>query len=147
MCLCAGVCLRLGNRALPVAWRALLLANPSASPCSTVAALSYCVLCVGEKYRNSSRSVFCHLGLSLFYFDSFLLCPCQARKDYRKYFRSGAALTLSNFIYKSITQKFLLGLKDNLPSTNVLDSTWPAAPYRCFHAANQELRQLFYRWK
>ncbi|XP_032204603.1 unconventional myosin-Ia [Mustela erminea] len=71
----------------------------------------------------------------------------KARKDYRKYFRSGAALTLSNFIYKSITQKFLLGLKDNLPSTNVLDSTWPAAPYRCFHAANQELRQLFYRWK
>ncbi|XP_045867483.1 unconventional myosin-Ia isoform X2 [Meles meles] len=71
----------------------------------------------------------------------------KARKDYRKYFRSGAALTLSNFIYKSIAQKFLLGLKDNLPSTNVLDSTWPAAPYRCFHAANQELRQLFYRWK
>ncbi|XP_047598945.1 unconventional myosin-Ia isoform X1 [Lutra lutra] len=71
----------------------------------------------------------------------------KARKDYRKYFRSGAALTLSNFIYKSITQKFLLGLKDNLPSTNILDSTWPAAPYRCFHAANQELRQLFYRWK
>ncbi|XP_044927623.1 unconventional myosin-Ia isoform X2 [Mustela putorius furo] len=71
----------------------------------------------------------------------------KARKDYRKYFRSGAALTLSNFIYNSITQKFLLGLKDNLPSTNVLDSTWPAAPYRCFHAANQELRQLFYRWK
>ncbi|XP_022378794.1 unconventional myosin-Ia [Enhydra lutris kenyoni] len=71
----------------------------------------------------------------------------KARKDYRKYFRSGAALTLSNFIYKSITQKFLLGLKDNLPSTNILDSTWPAAPYRCFHTANQELQQLFYRWK
>ncbi|XP_045645753.1 unconventional myosin-Ia isoform X2 [Ursus americanus] len=71
----------------------------------------------------------------------------KARKDYRKYFRSGAALTLANFIYKSITRKFLLGLKDNLPSTNILDKTWPAAPYKCFHTANQELRQLFYRWK
>ncbi|XP_034499503.1 unconventional myosin-Ia isoform X3 [Ailuropoda melanoleuca] len=71
----------------------------------------------------------------------------QARKNYRKYFRSGAALTLANFIYKSITRKFLLGLKDNLPSTNILDKTWPAAPYKCFHTANQELRQLFYRWK
>ncbi|XP_027451585.1 unconventional myosin-Ia isoform X1 [Zalophus californianus] len=71
----------------------------------------------------------------------------KARKDYRKYFRSGAALTLANFIYKSITQKFLLGLKNSLPSTNILDKTWPAAPYRCFHTANQELRQLFYHWK
>ncbi|XP_034858228.1 unconventional myosin-Ia [Mirounga leonina] len=71
----------------------------------------------------------------------------KARKDYRKYFRSAASLTLANFIYKSITQKFLLGLKDSLPSTNILDKTWPAAPYRCFHTANQELRQLFYRWK
>ncbi|XP_040493088.1 LOW QUALITY PROTEIN: unconventional myosin-Ia [Ursus maritimus] len=71
----------------------------------------------------------------------------KARKDYRKYFRSGAALTLANFIYKSITRKFLLGLKDNLPSTNILDKTWPAAPYKCFHTANQELWQLFYRWK
>uniref|UniRef100_A0A8C9MDT3 Unconventional myosin-Ia n=1 Tax=Panthera tigris altaica TaxID=74533 RepID=A0A8C9MDT3_PANTA len=71
----------------------------------------------------------------------------KARKDYRKYFRSGAALTLADFIYKSITQKFLLGLRNNLPSTNILDRTWPAAPYRCFNTANQELQQLFYRWK
>ncbi|XP_007948197.1 unconventional myosin-Ia [Orycteropus afer afer] len=71
----------------------------------------------------------------------------KARKDYRKYFRSGAALTLADFIYKSIAQKFLLGLKNNLPSTKVLDNKWPTAPYKCFHAANQELRQLFYQWK
>uniref|UniRef100_A0A452UU87 Unconventional myosin-Ia n=1 Tax=Ursus maritimus TaxID=29073 RepID=A0A452UU87_URSMA len=70
----------------------------------------------------------------------------KARKDYRKYFRSGAALTLANFIYKSITRKFLLGLKDNLPSTNILDKTWPAAPYKCFHTANQELwHTVFFR--
>ncbi|XP_057558147.1 unconventional myosin-Ia [Hippopotamus amphibius kiboko] len=71
----------------------------------------------------------------------------KARKNYRKYFRSGAALTLSSFIYKSIAQKFLLGLKNNLPSTNVLDKKWPAAPYKYFSTANQELQKLFYQWK
>lgn len=71
----------------------------------------------------------------------------KARKNYRKYFRSGAAITLANFIYQSITQKFLLNLKKNLPSTKVLDNTWPAAPYRCFNTANQELQHLFYQWK
>uniref|UniRef100_G3U7T6 Unconventional myosin-Ia n=1 Tax=Loxodonta africana TaxID=9785 RepID=G3U7T6_LOXAF len=48
---------------------------------------------------------------------------CQARKNYRKYFRSGAALTLAAFIYKSIAQKFLLGLRNSLPSTKVLDKS------------------------
>nr|XP_023423463.1 unconventional myosin-Ia [Cavia porcellus] len=71
----------------------------------------------------------------------------KARKNYRKYFRSGAALTLADFIYKSIAQKFLLGLKNNLPSANVLDRRWPAAPYKCFDRANQDLRQLYHQWK
>ncbi|XP_054941554.1 unconventional myosin-Ia isoform X5 [Physeter macrocephalus] len=71
----------------------------------------------------------------------------KARKNYRKYFRSGAALTLSNFIYKSIARKFLLGLKNDLPSTNVLDRRWPAAPYKYFNTANHELQKLFYQWK
>ncbi|XP_010944583.2 unconventional myosin-Ia [Camelus bactrianus] len=71
----------------------------------------------------------------------------KARKNYRKYFRSGAALTLANFIYRSIAQKFLLRLKDNLPSTSILDKTWPAAPYKYFSTANHELQKLFYRWK
>ncbi|XP_060020737.1 unconventional myosin-Ia [Lagenorhynchus albirostris] len=71
----------------------------------------------------------------------------KARKNYRKYFRSGAALTLSDFIYKSMAQKFLLGLKNDLPSTDVLDKRWPAAPYKYFNTANHELQKLFYQWK
>ncbi|XP_004429340.1 PREDICTED: unconventional myosin-Ia [Ceratotherium simum simum] len=70
----------------------------------------------------------------------------KARKNYRKYFRSGASLILANFIYKSLAQKFLLGLKNSLPAS-VLDKKWPAAPYRCFSTTNQKLRQLFYQWK
>ncbi|KAM6214639.1 unconventional myosin-Ia [Rhynchocyon petersi] len=71
----------------------------------------------------------------------------KARKDYRKYFRSGAALTLADFIYKSMAQQFLLGLKNNLPPQKVLDSTWPTSRYKYFNTANQQLRQLFYQWK
>ncbi|XP_034499502.1 unconventional myosin-Ia isoform X2 [Ailuropoda melanoleuca] len=122
---------------------------PLLSPSSTVSTLYLTVFSVWVRNsRTPSRSGSCLLCLTIYlYVGSFLICPCQARKNYRKYFRSGAALTLANFIYKSITRKFLLGLKDNLPSTNILDKTWPAAPYKCFHTANQELRQLFYRWK
>ncbi|KAM9230083.1 unconventional myosin-Ia [Dugong dugon] len=71
----------------------------------------------------------------------------KVRKNYRKYFRSGAAHTLADFIYRSITQKFLLGLKNSLPSITILDNKWPTAPYKCFDAANQELRRLFHQWK
>uniref|UniRef100_A0A8C6QRY9 Unconventional myosin-Ia n=1 Tax=Nannospalax galili TaxID=1026970 RepID=A0A8C6QRY9_NANGA len=71
----------------------------------------------------------------------------KARKNYRKYFRSGAALTMTNFIYKSMVQKFLLNLKNNLPSSKVLDNAWPASPYRYFNTANQELKELFHQWK
>lgn len=44
-------------------------------------------------------------------------------------------------------QKFLLGLKNNLPSTKILNKEWPAAPYKYFSTANQQLQQLFYKWK
>ncbi|XP_020734070.2 unconventional myosin-Ia [Odocoileus virginianus] len=71
----------------------------------------------------------------------------KARKNYRKYFRSGAALILSNFIYKRMVQRFLLGLKNGLPSPSILDEKWPPAPYKCFSAANRELQRLFHQWK
>ncbi|XP_004692483.1 PREDICTED: unconventional myosin-Ia [Condylura cristata] len=71
----------------------------------------------------------------------------KTRKDHRKYFRAGATLTLANFIFRSTVQKFLLGLKNNLPSCNVLDKQWPAAPYQYLSTANQELRRLFHQWR
>uniref|UniRef100_G3VSQ4 Unconventional myosin-Ia n=1 Tax=Sarcophilus harrisii TaxID=9305 RepID=G3VSQ4_SARHA len=70
----------------------------------------------------------------------------KARKEYRKYFRSGAALHLSNFIYRRMVQKFLLGLRNNLP-TKVTDHRWPPPPYKVFTLVNQELKTIFYHWK
>ncbi|EHB06520.1 Myosin-Ia [Heterocephalus glaber] len=71
----------------------------------------------------------------------------KARKNYRKYFRSGATLILANFIYKSIVSVGGEGLKNNFCHLNILDRKWPAAPYKCFIRANQELQQLYHQWK
>ncbi|PKU40916.1 unconventional myosin-ia [Limosa lapponica baueri] len=66
---------------------------------------------------------------------------------YRRYFRSGASARLANFIYRRLVQKFLVGLARNLPPLSVMDRTWPPTPYKFLADANQELRNIFYRWK
>ncbi|XP_076216654.1 unconventional myosin-Ia isoform X1 [Aptenodytes patagonicus] len=71
----------------------------------------------------------------------------QVRRAYRRYFRSGASARLANFIYRRLVQKFLVGLRRNLPPLSVMDRTWPPTPYKFLAAANQELRSIFYRWK
>ncbi|XP_019466818.1 unconventional myosin-Ia [Meleagris gallopavo] len=71
----------------------------------------------------------------------------QTRRTYRRYFRSDARTRLSNFIYRRMVQKYLMGLQKNLPPMAVLDRTWPPAPYKFLSDANQELKGIFYRWK
>uniref|UniRef100_A0A8C0GFD5 Unconventional myosin-Ia n=1 Tax=Chelonoidis abingdonii TaxID=106734 RepID=A0A8C0GFD5_CHEAB len=69
------------------------------------------------------------------------------RKEYKKYFRSGASATLANFIYRRLLQKFFLGLQSNLPPLVVTDRSWPAAPYKFLANTNEELKKIFYPWK
>ncbi|XP_072847241.2 unconventional myosin-Ia isoform X1 [Pogona vitticeps] len=71
----------------------------------------------------------------------------QTRKQYKKYFRSGASERITKFIYGSLVQKFLLGLKSNLPSMTVTDHAWPPAPYKFFTDTNQELKKIFHHWR
>ncbi|XP_042747566.1 unconventional myosin-Ia isoform X1 [Lagopus leucura] len=71
----------------------------------------------------------------------------QTRRTYRRYFRSNARMRLSNFIYRRMVQKYLIGLRNNLPPMAVLDRTWPPAPYKFLSDANQELKGIFYLWK
>uniref|UniRef100_A0A674JMH5 Unconventional myosin-Ia n=1 Tax=Terrapene triunguis TaxID=2587831 RepID=A0A674JMH5_9SAUR len=73
--------------------------------------------------------------------------PLQTRKEYKKYFRSGASATLANFIYRRLLQKFFLGLRSNLPPLVVTDRSWPAAPYKFLANTNEELKKIFYPWK
>ncbi|XP_064257290.1 unconventional myosin-Ia isoform X1 [Passer domesticus] len=71
----------------------------------------------------------------------------QARRTYRKYFRSSASTCLANFIYRRLVHRYLVGLAKNLPPLSVMDRTWPPAPYRFLDNTNQELKNIFYRWK
>ncbi|XP_054033345.1 unconventional myosin-Ia isoform X2 [Dryobates pubescens] len=71
----------------------------------------------------------------------------KTRRQYRRFFRSGASACLANFIYRRLVQKFLVGLRNNLPPLSVLDRTWPPAPYKFLAEANQKLRDIFCRWK
>ncbi|XP_025905687.1 unconventional myosin-Ia [Nothoprocta perdicaria] len=71
----------------------------------------------------------------------------KVRRTYKKYFRSGASARLANFIYRRLVQRFLLGLRNNLPPLAVADRTWPPAPYGFLGSANEQLRDIFYRWK
>ncbi|CAN8207237.1 unnamed protein product [Coccothraustes coccothraustes] len=71
----------------------------------------------------------------------------KARRTYRKYFRSSASTCLANFIYRRLVHRYLVGLAKNLPPLSVMDRTWPPAPYRFLDDTNQELKNIFYRWK
>ncbi|XP_042307255.1 unconventional myosin-Ia-like [Sceloporus undulatus] len=71
----------------------------------------------------------------------------QTRKEYKKYFRSGASQCITSFIYRSLVQKFFLDLKNNLPSMKVTDQAWPSAPYKFLTDTNQELKKIFHHWR
>ncbi|NXP58903.1 MYO1A protein, partial [Chloropsis cyanopogon] len=71
----------------------------------------------------------------------------KARRTYRRYFRSSASTCLANFIYRRLVQRYLVRLAKNLPSPSVMDRSWPPAPYRFLDDANQQLKNIFYRWK
>ncbi|XP_066063374.1 unconventional myosin-Ia [Chamaea fasciata] len=71
----------------------------------------------------------------------------QARRTYRRYFRSSASTCLANFIYRRLVHRYLVGLSKNLPPLSVMDRTWPPAPYRFLDDTNQELKNIFYHWK
>ncbi|XP_061471126.1 unconventional myosin-Ia-like isoform X2 [Rhineura floridana] len=71
----------------------------------------------------------------------------KTRKGYKKYFRSGASECITNFIYRRLVQKFLLGLKNSLPSMTVTDHAWPPAPYQFLTVTNKELKNIFHHWR
>ncbi|KFV71821.1 Unconventional myosin-Ia, partial [Dryobates pubescens] len=60
---------------------------------------------------------------------------------------SQGTLLTSHGVAAPQVQKFLVGLRNNLPPLSVLDRTWPPAPYKFLAEANQKLRDIFCRWK
>ena len=75
--------------------------------------------------------------------------PCWRGRIWVQVCLSGGLLIipLPTPLLPTQVQKFLLGLKNNLPSPSILDKKWPSAPYKYFNTANHELQRLFHQWK
>nr|XP_033794871.1 unconventional myosin-Ia isoform X3 [Geotrypetes seraphini] len=71
----------------------------------------------------------------------------KVRKEYRKYFKASASVTIANFIYLRILQIHFLGLKKNLPSLSPLDTVWQPPRYQFMWPMNEELKRIFQQWK
>ncbi|XP_076456180.1 unconventional myosin-Ib-like isoform X2 [Babylonia areolata] len=70
----------------------------------------------------------------------------QVRKVYKPKFRRIAGPKVARFIKTALKRRYLLKLRDSLPSMSPTSPDWPAAPKR-FHTTSEELKKLFHRWR
>nr|XP_006825386.1 PREDICTED: unconventional myosin-Ib-like [Saccoglossus kowalevskii] len=70
----------------------------------------------------------------------------KIRKEYRKKFRSNAGPKIYDFLKKRMKMRFLLKIRDNLPSMSPLDTKWPKCS-PLYEETSNELKQIFIRWR
>ncbi|XP_076456188.1 unconventional myosin-Ia-like isoform X10 [Babylonia areolata] len=70
----------------------------------------------------------------------------KVRKVYKPKFRRIAGPKVARFIKTALKRRYLLKLRDSLPSMSPTSPDWPAAPKR-FHTTSEELKKLFHRWR
>lgn len=85
------------------------------------------------------------------------LAPCETTEVHVKWFLKVVVVVANKCLFRYLriffpspilqVQKFLLGLKNSLPSMTVTDHTWPPAPYKFLTNANQELKKIFHHWR
>uniref|UniRef100_UPI00358F9A9C unconventional myosin-Ib-like isoform X2 n=1 Tax=Myxine glutinosa TaxID=7769 RepID=UPI00358F9A9C len=71
----------------------------------------------------------------------------KVRQEYRKYFRANAGKTIYDFVIISITRRYLLRLRDNLPSSSPIERKWSAYPYLFLEEAHLQLKNLHHLWR
>ncbi|XP_051865586.1 unconventional myosin-Ib-like [Pristis pectinata] len=71
----------------------------------------------------------------------------QVRKRHRKYFRNNASKIVRRFIISSVTQRYFLGLRNNLPSMSPRDRSWPVLRFHFLSETDEELKRIFHLWK
>ncbi|XP_041372192.1 unconventional myosin-Ib-like [Gigantopelta aegis] len=70
----------------------------------------------------------------------------QVRKQYHNQFRRVAGPKVARFFVLALKKKFLLDLKDKLPSISPVCNDWPKCSGR-FKNASEELRKIYHRWR
>ncbi|XP_064595408.1 unconventional myosin-Ib-like isoform X2 [Liolophura sinensis] len=70
----------------------------------------------------------------------------RVRKNYRKLFRKNAAPKIIRYLRIALRKRFLLRLRDNLPSESPSFKDWPKCSW-LYKEASEELRQIFHKWR
>uniref|UniRef100_A0A8C4QBG6 Myosin IB n=1 Tax=Eptatretus burgeri TaxID=7764 RepID=A0A8C4QBG6_EPTBU len=66
----------------------------------------------------------------------------KVRQEYRKYFRANAGKAIYDF-----TRRYLLRLRENLPSSSPIERKWSAYPYLFLEEAHLQLKNLHHLWR
>lgn len=70
----------------------------------------------------------------------------KVRKLYKPKFRRIAGPKVARFFVVALKRKFLLNLRDNLPSLSPVDNKWPATP-KMYKNASDQLQVMHHRWR
>uniref|UniRef100_A0A4W3JZI7 Myosin IB n=1 Tax=Callorhinchus milii TaxID=7868 RepID=A0A4W3JZI7_CALMI len=71
----------------------------------------------------------------------------KVRREYRKFFRANAGRKIYEFTVQRIIQKYLLELKNKLPSMSPTERSWPARSYLFLDSTHSELKRIFHLWR
>jgi myosin-1 len=70
----------------------------------------------------------------------------KVRKQYRRLFKNSASTIVVRFFRAYIRYRFMVFVKDHLPSTSPVDKKWPKVP-PFFRNTSKVLRILHHRWR
>ncbi|XP_070174638.1 unconventional myosin-Ia-like [Littorina saxatilis] len=70
----------------------------------------------------------------------------QVRRVFKPKFRRIAGPKVARFVKTALKRRYLLKLRDSLPSMSPISQDWPAAPRR-FKTTSEVLCKLFHRWR
>ncbi|XP_073927402.1 unconventional myosin-Ib isoform X4 [Castor canadensis] len=71
----------------------------------------------------------------------------QVRREYRKFFRANAGKKIYEFTLQRLVQKYLLEMKNKMPSLSPIDKNWPSRPYLFLDSTHKELKRIFHLWR
>lgn len=71
----------------------------------------------------------------------------KVRREYRKFFRANAGKKIYEFTLQRIVQKYLLEMKNKMPSLSPIDKNWPSRPYLFLDSTHKELKRIFHLWR
>uniref|UniRef100_A0A8C0XB77 Unconventional myosin-Ib n=1 Tax=Castor canadensis TaxID=51338 RepID=A0A8C0XB77_CASCN len=71
----------------------------------------------------------------------------KVRREYRKFFRANAGKKIYEFTLQRLVQKYLLEMKNKMPSLSPIDKNWPSRPYLFLDSTHKELKRIFHLWR